>query len=341
MEWVVLAVVGVVAVAFGLGFGRLGKPSAIQTSTAAPAGDLERSLEKTRASLVNKLSVFFRLNRSLDQGEWIRLEEALLTADVGVCTTQSLIARVQGRMKGGTQEGVLPLRDVLIEEAIKLFPTAEAHSISTGVAERPLVISIVGVNGAGKTTTIGKLCARFSKEGKTVLVGAADTFRAAAVNQLKIWVERSNADIVCGREGSDPAAVAFDSVTAGQARNKDVVIIDTAGRLHTKANLMEELKKVHRVMKKVIPKAPHEVFLVLDGTTGQNALAQARQFSRDLGVTGLIITKLDGTAKGGAVLGICSELSVPVRYVGIGEGAEDLVVFNDRNYVEGLIGNTQ
>ncbi|MBI1859626.1 MAG: signal recognition particle-docking protein FtsY [Deltaproteobacteria bacterium] len=297
---------------------------------AAPASGFNRPLEKTRSSLAAKLSQFLRSDRQLDQAVWEGLEEALLTSDVGVSTTQRLLGAVKGRATG---QDTTALRSLLVDEAIKLFPSGRTFPIEP----RPLVISIVGVNGAGKTTTIGKLCARFSREGKNVLVGAADTFRAAATEQLKVWAQRAGADFVSGREGADPAAVAFDSVSAGKARGKDVVIIDTAGRLHTKENLMEELKKVHRVIKKVMPEAPHEVLLVLDGTTGQNALAQARQFSSDLGVTGLIVTKLDGTAKGGAVLGICSELAVPVRFVGVGEKSEDLIDFNDRQYVEALL----
>lgn len=343
MEWIGLIGVSVAALAVGWVLARRGRgsasaeapvirvePLAPSIGMAAPASGFNRPLEKTRSSLAAKLSQFLRSDRQLDQAVWEGLEEALLTSDVGVSTTQRLLGAVKGRATG---QDTTALRSLLVDEAIKLFPSGRTFPIEP----RPLVISIVGVNGAGKTTTIGKLCARFSREGKNVLVGAADTFRAAATEQLKVWAQRAGADFVSGREGADPAAVAFDSVSAGKARGKDVVIIDTAGRLHTKENLMEELKKVHRVIKKVMPEAPHEVLLVLDGTTGQNALAQARQFSSDLGVTGLIVTKLDGTAKGGAVLGICSELAVPVRFVGVGEKSEDLIDFNDRQYVEALL----
>jgi len=234
------------------------------------------------------------------------------------------------------------LRDLIEEESLTLFAglphgTARLWDM-LGENVKPMVVSIVGVNGVGKTTTIGKLAQLFARDGKKVLLGAGDTFRAAAISQLKIWADRTGADFVTGREGADPGAVAFDSVTAGKARGADVVLLDTAGRLHTKSNLMEELKKVHRVVKKVIPDAPHEVWLVVDGTLGQNSIAQAREFQKTLELTGVIITKLDGTAKGGAVLAIASELRLPIRFIGVGEQAEDLIPFEPKPFVEAILG---
>ena len=224
------------------------------------------------------------------------------------------------------------------EESEGLFSGLQHSLLPTESWPKPYVISIVGVNGAGKTTTIGKLAHRFTSGGKTVLIGACDTFRAAAISQLKVWADRAGTQFVTGREGADPGAVAFDSVTAGKARNLDVVLLDTAGRLHTKTNLMDELKKVDRVIKKVIPEAPHETWLVLDGTTGQNALQQAREFQKILALTGVVITKLDGTAKGGAILAVASELKLPIKFIGIGEAIEDLIPFEPRPFIQAILG---
>ena len=280
--------------------------------------------------------LFGRAGRIVDK-DWDDIEEALLGADVGVATTAALLEAVRKKV-GAFDESHNHLKSLLSKEALALFEGLSVVPRAHGTAEKPWVVSVIGVNGVGKTTTVGKLCSVLSREGKSVLIGAADTFRAAAVQQLRVWADRSQSDFVAGREGGDSAAIAFDAVSAGVARGKDVVIIDTAGRLHTKANLIEELKKVHRVMKKVLPDAPHEVLLVVDGTLGQNSAQQARLFSKELGVTGIVITKLDGTAKGGAVLAIASEFKLPIRYVGVGEGKDDLIPFQAEQFVQALIG---
>ncbi len=343
MYWIVIgAIVVVVSIlvygrrwrkSSGLGVGQLSK------GTGVPAA-IDRSLANTRSTLGAKLGRFFGQKSRLTSEDEAVLQEALLAADVGVKITHELIRRVQERLATAskTQTGRLNFREVLIEEAVRLFPQVSPGLKRVTGNGRPYVISIVGVNGVGKTTTVGKLSAHFSNLGQRVLVGAADTFRAAAVSQLRVWAERSGAQIVSGREGSDPGAVVFDALTAAKARDVDVVLLDTAGRLHTRGSLMEELKKIHRVMKKVISDAPHEVFLVLDATLGQNSLAQAKQFAADLGVSGIIVTKLDGTAKGGAVLGICGELGVPVRFLGVGEAVDDLVPFESHKFVQALVG---
>jgi fused signal recognition particle receptor len=285
-------------------------------------------LSKTRESLFGKASEAIR-NEQLDQ-----LEEALLEGDVGAATTAFLIEKLQTSPTSEKKEA----GKLIQKEMIKLL-SVPAKDLDQWMAEqKPFVISVVGINGAGKTTTIGKLAHYFKSRGKRVLLGAGDTFRAGAIAQLKTWAERTQSEFVTGREGADPGAVAFDSVSAGKAREMDVVIIDTAGRLHTKSNLMEELKKIHKVIKKVIPDAPHETWIVLDGTLGQNSLVQAREFKDVLGVTGVVVTKLDGTAKGGAVLAIAKELSLPVRFVGIGESAEDLVTFQPDRFVDAIFG---
>lgn len=302
----------------------------------APEGQpLGQRLSRTRGALLGGLSKFFgRSGGAMQSQEWEELEEALLAGDVGFTTASALLSRVKGRIKNADGKG---LRDLIEEESLTLFDGL-SHGTSGLGAAKPLVISIVGVNGVGKTTTIGKLAQKFITDGKTVLMGAGDTFRAAAISQLKIWADRTGAQFVTGREGADPGAVAFDSVAAGKAREVDIVLLDTAGRLHTKTNLMEELKKVHRVIKKVIPEAPHEVWLVIDGTLGQNSIAQAREFQKTLDLTGVIITKLDGTAKGGAVLAIASELKLPIRFIGVGEKAEDLIPFEPKPFVEAILG---
>jgi fused signal recognition particle receptor len=267
------------------------------------------------------------------------LEEALVTADVGIDTTLKVIERIQARVKRDKYVNTSDLNAILQEEIGNMLvesPEQSYRDFSTPTGKKPYVILVVGVNGVGKTTTIGKLAYNFNRAGKSVLLGAADTFRAAAVDQLTIWSERTGVPIVKKEMGSDPASVAFDTVNSAVARGSDVVLIDTAGRLHNKTHLMEELSKIKRVIQKVIPDAPHEVLLVLDGSTGQNAVEQARHFLAATDVSALAITKLDGTAKGGVVLAIASEFSIPVKFVGVGEKMEDLLVFDRKAFVESI-----
>jgi fused signal recognition particle receptor len=267
------------------------------------------------------------------------LEEALVSADVGIDTTVEIIDRIEKRVARDKYLGTADLNTLLQQEIEALLvdaPSSNQYAFNSALPFKPFVILVVGVNGVGKTTTIGKLAYNFKKTGKNVLLGAADTFRAAAVDQLTIWSERVGVPIVKQDMGSDPAAVAFDTVQSGLARESDVIIIDTAGRLHNKAHLMEELAKIKRVIQKVIPGAPHEVMLVLDGSTGQNALEQARHFTAATEVTALTITKLDGTAKGGVVLAIASQFKIPVKFIGMGERMEDLLVFDKHEFVDSL-----
>jgi len=298
-----------------------------------PVPRLRGALAKTREAFRQRLADAFGRNRELDAllGS---LEEALLTADVGVRTTTRILQDVRARASNGAGNEN-ELREALrtaIESTLGEPATKEPSA-------KPWVVLVSGVNGVGKTTSIGKLAARFRAEGKKVLLVAADTFRAAAIDQLGVWADRVGADFVRHQSGSDPAAVAFDGVKAAVARDVEVVLVDTAGRLHTRENLMEELRKVTRVIGKAIPGAPHEVWLVLDATTGQNAIHQAKVFSEVLGITGIVLTKLDGTAKGGAVLAIREELGVPILYVGIGEGVDDLRPFDPEEFANGLLGD--
>jgi fused signal recognition particle receptor len=289
-------------------------------------GRLRDSLSKSRRALVAELGASFD---PADEEAWERLEEALIRADVGVPATAELVQRLEARGVAGD------LGDALAEEVAILFgdpPTL------VSAPEQPTVVLVVGVNGTGKTTTIGKLARKLSEHGRSVLVGAADTFRAAAEEQLEIWAERAGADFVGGSRGADPAAVAFDAVEAGRARGKDVVLVDTAGRLHTQGNLMDELAKVRRVIAGRIDGAPHETLLVVDATTGQNGLQQARLFSEAAGVTGVALTKLDGSAKGGVAIAIAHELGLAVKLVGVGEGVDDLRPFDARDYARALVG---
>ena len=300
---------------------------------------LDSGLEKSRSNVFQKLSKVFTGRRRVDEELMDDLEEALITADVGVDTTMKILDRLRNRARFEAYAEVQELYTMLREEIGGLFTedapgTAAANEPAPG---QPRVIMVVGVNGVGKTTSIGKLAWRYKQAGKRVLLGAADTFRAAAIDQLKIWSERAGVDIIAQHMGADPAAVAFDTLEAAVARNSEVVIIDTAGRLHNKRGLMEELTKIRRVMDRIVPGAPHEVLLVLDGSTGQNAVEQAKQFTSATDVTGLVLTKLDGTAKGGVVLAISDQLSIPVRFIGIGEKMEDLQDFEVIEFIDSLM----
>jgi len=301
---------------------------------------LAAGLAKTRSGFMARLSGLFGGGRPVDDSVLAELEEVLFTADIGVKTATHLLESAREKVRRRELSDAGRLRAVLREDIARILSldggaTADGASGSPGPA-RPWVIMVVGVNGSGKTTTIGKLAARLNAAGHKVLLAAGDTFRAAAGEQLEVWAGRVGVPIVRGKDGADPASVCFEAVQRGVAEKADVVVCDTAGRLHTKAPLMEQLKKVKRVMAKAAPGAPHEVLLVLDATNGQNAIAQARQFHEALGVTGLVLTKLDGTAKGGVVIGICDELHLPVRYVGVGETVADLRPFSPAEFVEAL-----
>jgi fused signal recognition particle receptor len=300
---------------------------------------LEQGLEKTKSSIFSRISKAVVGKSKVDDELLDNLEEILVTSDVGVETTVRIIDRIQKRVAADKYIGTDELNLILKEEIASLLRenTVEDFSdFSVPSDKKPYVIMVVGVNGVGKTTTIGKLAYQFKKAGKSVLIGAADTFRAAAVEQIRIWAERVDVPIIMQSMGSDPASVAFDTVSAGISRGADVVIIDTAGRLHNKINLMNELSKIRKVMGKVIPDAPHEVLLVLDASTGQNAFEQAKQFTAATEVNALALTKLDGTAKGGVVIGISDQFRIPVKYIGVGEGVEDLQVFNRFEFVDSL-----
>ncbi|MCH2225446.1 MAG: signal recognition particle-docking protein FtsY [Crocinitomicaceae bacterium] len=301
---------------------------------------LDKGLEKTKKSFFNKLARSVVGKSKVDAEVLDNLEEILITSDVGVDTTLKIIDKIEERVAKDKVMGVSELDLILKEEITALLE--ENNSFDTTEYELPVhtdgphVIMVVGVNGVGKTTTIGKLANQFKQAGKSVVLGAADTFRAAAVDQLIIWSERVGVPIVQQGMDADPASVAFDALQSAKAQNADVVIIDTAGRLHNKINLMNELGKIKRVMSKVVPTAPHEVLLVLDGSTGQNAYEQAKQFSVATDITALAITKLDGTAKGGVVIGISDQMRIPVKYIGVGEGINDLQLFNRKEFVESL-----
>lgn len=300
---------------------------------------LDQGLEKTKQGFFSKITKAIAGKSTVDEEVLDNLEEALVGADVGIETTVALIDKLSERVKRDKYLDTAELNSIMQEELAGLLsetPDGISKGFDLKGMPKPYVLLVVGVNGVGKTTTIGKLANQFKLAGKSVLLGAADTFRAAAVDQLTIWSERVGVPIVKQPMGSDPASVAFDSVQSGIARGADVIIIDTAGRLHNKAYLMEELSKIKRVIQKVIPDAPHEVLLVLDGSTGQNALEQAKHFTAATEVTGLAITKLDGTAKGGVVLAISHQMNIPVRYIGVGEKLEDLLVFNKREFVKSL-----
>lgn len=300
---------------------------------------LDQGLQKTKESFLSKLGKAIAGKSTVDTEVLDNLEEALVSADVGVSTTVRIIEQIEKRVAKDKYLGTSELNKILQEEIAAILvdaPDSGFRDFEVPEGKKPYVIMVVGVNGVGKTTTIGKLAYNFRKAGKSVLLGAADTFRAAAVDQLTIWSERAGVPIVKQQMGSDPGAVAFDTVQSGVARNVDVIIVDTAGRLHNKTHLMDELSKIKRVMKKVVPDAPHEVLLVLDGSTGQNALEQAKQFTAATEVSALAITKLDGTAKGGVVLAIANQFKIPVKYIGIGEKMEDLQIFDKEEFVDSL-----
>lgn len=300
---------------------------------------LKDGLEKSRSGLLNKLGKAVAGKDTVDEEVLDELEEVLITSDVGVTTTLKIIERIEARVRKDKYLNSSELNSILKEEIIALLKESDADKPSEFDAQtpsKPHVIMVVGVNGVGKTTTIGKLAWHYKEAGKNVVLGAADTFRAAAVNQLRIWSERAGVPIIQQGQGADPASVAFDTVASAKSRGADVVLIDTAGRLHNKKGLMDELTKIKRVMSKVVPDAPHEVILVLDASTGQNAMQQAKAFTTAVDITGLALTKLDGTAKGGIVIGISSELAVPVKYIGVGEQAGDLQVFDRVSFVNAL-----
>jgi fused signal recognition particle receptor len=296
---------------------------------------LKQGLQRTTQQLKDRFDDIVSLadspaarTREIDVDTAEALEEILLMADVGVAASGEIVAAVRRRQRRGES-----LRDLVKEEMLRVL---EASASSPAMSNAPHVMLIVGVNGVGKTTTIGKLANQLRQDGKTPLICAADTFRAAAVDQLQIWADRAGVDIVRAKDGSDPAAVVFDAMTAAKARKRDVVLVDTAGRLHTRTNLMNELDKIRRVASREIPGAPHEVLLILDATVGQNGLAQAREFTNVAGVTGIVLTKLDGTAKGGIAVAIAHDLKLPIRYVGVGEGVDDLLPFSPREYVDAI-----
>jgi len=302
--------------------------------------DLNKGLEKTKESIIKRLSRAVVGKSKVDEEVLDSLEEALISSDVGVSTTLRIIERLEKRVSRDKYMSVDELNVILADETAALLEENDLLTVNPvdDIPQKPYVILVVGVNGAGKTTTIGKLAFRYKNQGKSVLLGAADTFRAAAIDQLTIWSQRAGVPMVKQQMGSDPASVAYDTVLSGKTSGADVIIIDTAGRLHNKVNLMNELSKMRRVIQKVIPEAPHEVLLILDGSTGQNAFEQARQFTEATQVNALAITKLDGTAKGGVVIGISDQFKVPVKYVGVGEKLEDLQLFDRHAFVEALFG---
>ena len=296
---------------------------------------LRASLARTREQLAGRLRAVVR-GAALDEELYEELEAVLITADVGVAATQRLLERLRERVRSEGVRDAEAIPALLAEEMRAVLDRVAAPPASPAGRTEPLVVMVVGVNGSGKTTTVGKLAARYRQEGWRVVVGAADTFRAAAIDQLERWCQRTGAEIVRQAPGADPAAVAFDALQAARARGAGVLLVDTAGRLHTRVNLMEELKKTERVLRRLDPTAPHEVLLVLDATTGQNALAQARHFTEAVGVTGIVLTKLDGTARGGIVVAIADQLGLPVKWVGTGEGPEDLEPFDPGAFVRAL-----
>ncbi len=299
---------------------------------------LEKGLEKTKTGIFEKISRAIAGKSKVDESSLDDIEEALIASDIGVETTLKIIDRLEERVSRDKYMNSSELYSILKQEIESLLEISDGDSEQSvfDFSKKPYVIMVVGVNGVGKTTTIGKLALRLKNSGKSVILGAADTFRAAAVDQLTIWSQRADVPIVKQQMGSDPASVAFDALSSAVSQNADVVLIDTAGRLHNKVNLMNELTKIRNVMKKVVPDAPHEVLLVLDGSTGQNAYQQAKEFTKATDVTALAVTKLDGTAKGGVVIGISDMFKIPVKFIGVGEKIEDLQIFNKKEFVDSL-----
>ena len=303
--------------------------------TSEKKENLDKGLEKSKTSFFNKLTKAVAGKSKVDAEVLDELEEVLIGADVGVDTTLKIIDAIESRVARDKYLGTDELNNILKEEITSLLVEGATNEVEKQADQKePYVIMVVGVNGAGKTTTIGKLAHQFKSQGLKVVLGAADTFRAAAIDQLEVWAKRVDIPIIKQQMGSDPASVAFDTVQAAKSMDADVVLIDTAGRLHNKINLMNELSKVKRVMQRVVPTAPNDVMLVLDGSTGQNAFEQAKQFTKATEVTSLAVTKLDGTARGGVVIGISDQFSIPVRYIGVGEGIEDLQLFNKEEFVD-------
>jgi fused signal recognition particle receptor len=297
---------------------------------------LKKGLSKTHQGFVEKVDRLFLGKKTIDQELLDELEALLFEADLGVRTTTLLIENVRQGLKRGELKEPEKVNDFIKQEILRILKSSEKPLSIDFSQTKPFVFMVVGVNGVGKTTTIGKIAYQYSSQGRKVLIGAADTFRAAAVEQLEVWAVRAGAELIKQSKGSDPSAVAFDSIHAAMARDIDLVFIDTAGRLHTKVNLMEELKKLKRIVSRECPGAPHEILLVLDATTGQNAISQAKLFSEIIGVTGIALTKLDGTAKGGIIVGITEELNIPIRFIGVGEGVDDLKEFNADEFVQAL-----
>ena len=300
-------------------------------------GRLAEGLKKTRESMARKVDAIVNSFTKIDEELFEELEETLIMSDVGVATSAEICRRLRAAVKQRGVTDAAEVRELIKEIIADMLAGGEALSIST----KPSIVLVIGVNGVGKTTTIGKLAASLKAQGKQVLLGAADTFRAAAIDQLQVWADRAGVEMVRQSEGADPAAFVFDAITAGRARGVDVIICDTAGRLHNKKNLMDELSKISRVIQREAPGCDVEVLLVLDATTGQNALNQARQFKEAAGITGIILTKLDGTARGGVVIGIRQELEVPIKYIGVGEQVDDLRPFNAADFVDALFGGRE
>jgi fused signal recognition particle receptor len=311
------------------------------TSIADSSGitKLKEGLQKTRAIFVDRLLTVLGAGRTIDEALLSEIEEILITSDIGVTTTMHIMQHVKDNIKRDSVDDATLIYGMIKDEIrsiLQSISNPELEDYYSSKVVKPFIMMMVGVNGVGKTTTIGKLSSNFKKAGKHVLIGAADTFRAAANEQLEVWAQRAGVDIIQQQHGADPAAVAFDTIQAALSRESDIVIIDTAGRLHNKLGLMQELEKISRVMKKKIPDAPHEVLLVIDATTGQNGLQQAKEFAKVSEITGIVLTKLDGTAKGGIIIPIAHELKLPVRFIGVGEGIEDLQFFNANAFVDTL-----
>jgi fused signal recognition particle receptor len=301
---------------------------------------MREAVSRTRETLTERIEDIVAITHEVDEAALEELEMSLLASDLGVSTTNDIIAALRARVKRHEIRNGAELKQLLKDQIQAILDAREEEDFfKPRYTAPPFVIMMVGVNGTGKTTTSGKLAAYYRRQGKTVLLAAADTFRAAAIEQLEVWGQRTGVEMIKTKQGGDPSAVLFDAIKASQARTTDVVIADTAGRLHTKDNLMAELSKMRRTAQRLIPSAPHEVLLVLDATTGQNGLQQARLFTESAGVTGIVITKLDGTAKGGIAVAIAQELKMPVRYVGVGEKLEDLIPFDSKAYVDSLLGN--